>query len=101
MNEVQKQYQKKREALRWRVLNACYHGAPGFVGENLVLRICADTGFSVEMQQIHEALDYLEGKELIVVKRKDVEWLSRVTDDGTDVVEGNAECPPGINKPEW
>lgn len=101
MNDVQRQVQKKRQALRWRVLNACYHGKPGSVGEVIVLRICVDTGFEVDMHLIYEALDYLEGKELITVQRRAVEWLSRITDEGTDVVEGNAVCPPGIDKPEW
>ena len=101
MNDVQRQIQRKRQALRWRVLSACYHGKPGHIGEVIVLRICADTGFEVDMHLIHEALDYLEGKELITVQRRAVEWLSRITDEGTDVVEGNADCPHGIDRPEW
>jgi hypothetical protein len=101
INEVQQQLQKKTQDLRWRVLSSCYNGKPMALGDVLVLRICADTGFNVERQHVREALDYLEGKELVTLKRNAVEWLSRITDDGTDVVEGNAECPAGINRPEW
>lgn len=101
MNEVQRQQQKEREALRWRVLSACYHSKPVSLGEALGLRICADTGLNVEIQQVREAMDYLAGKGLVILQRRDVGWLGRITDAGTDVVEGNTECPSGIGKPEW
>jgi hypothetical protein len=101
MNEVQRQIQKDRQTLRWRVLNSAYHSKPVPLGDVLACRICADTGLSADVQQVREAMDYLEGKELVTVRRASVSWLARITDEGTDVVEGNIECPAGIDKPEW
>jgi hypothetical protein len=101
VNEVQRVRQQQREALRWRVLNAAYNSKPIPISDGLILRIVNDTGFSVSVELVRETLDYLEGKELIAVKRRAVEWNSRITDEGVDVVEGNLECPDGIDRPEW
>jgi hypothetical protein len=101
MNEVQRQAQKARESLRWRVLSATYHSKPVSLSDALALRICSDTGLDADIQIVREAFDYLEGKELVIVKRHAVAWLGRITDQGTDVVEGNVECPIGINRPDW
>lgn len=101
MNEVQRQIQKDRQTLRWRCLNAAYHSKPVPLGDVLACRICADVGLPSDIPQVREAMEYLEGKDLVTLRRTSVSWLARITDEGTDVVEGNAECPVGIDKPEW
>jgi hypothetical protein len=101
VNEVQRVRQQDREALRWRALNAAYNGKPLGVTDSLILRIVRDLGQPLSIEAIRETLDYLEGKELLVVRRRAVEWDARITDEGVDVVEGNMDCPAGIDRPEW
>jgi hypothetical protein len=101
VNEIERVRQQDREALRWRALNATYNGKPLGVTDALILRIVRDLGTNLSIDGIRETLDYLEGKGLLLVRRRAVEWDARITDEGVDVVEGNLDCPPGIDKPEW
>jgi hypothetical protein len=101
VNDVQRVRQQDREALRWRALNATYNGKPLRVADSLILRIVRDLGDKLSIEAIREALDYLEGKDLLVVRRRAVEWDARITDEGIDVVEGNMDCPAGVARPEW
>lgn len=96
-NEIQRLQQRHREQLRWRILRTCYVGGQMGVREVTVLQVISDVGLSASPEGLREELAYLEGKELVSINRGKSVWIAKITPEGKDVCEGNAECPSGID----
>lgn len=96
MNELDRAEQLLKERLRWRVLKTAWAANSPGVRENLLLQVVTDLAFRVTREQLRSAITYLEGKALVTVRHGSVDWSIIISPIGTDVVEGNCDCPPGI-----
>lgn len=93
--------QSEREIARWVTLDALYHGGGYDVAERLVLAVLEAVPIRATAADVRGHLNYLESLGLCRVSSlPDGRRLAAITSSGTDVVEYNAECPPGIARPK-
>lgn len=98
-NEFQRVLQQKKEDMRWRLLSiAGYAGKTG-VTDSIAMSPMRELFAGITRDELREALDYLEKKELIELDRAAVDWRYTLTAFGIDCFESNAEVPVGIRKP--
>lgn len=91
---------KRREVLRWRILQTLNVGRPYPVGEDLLFSTVAGPDMPVTPMEIRRELDYLEDRKLIELSGKGSStWSANLTRYGVDLVEYTIECDPGIARP--
>ncbi len=90
----------RREAGRWHLLLALDHARPLGAYDSLLLATLRDEYPDATANELRRKLEYLEGRELVEIKRcPDGRWLSKLTRHGIDVVEYTVDCDPGIARP--
>lgn len=93
--------QSERETSRWVSLDALYHGGGYDVAERLVLAVLEAVPLRATAADVRAHLSYLESLGLCrVTQLPDGRRMAAITSRGTDVVEYNAECPPGVARPK-
>jgi len=91
---------KRREVLRWRILQTLNAGRPYLISEDLICSTVCGTDMAVTPAEIRKELDYLEDRGLIGIKGKDEAcWSAELNRYGVDIVEYTIECEPGIARP--
>jgi hypothetical protein len=100
MNDLEMQRQEAIEDLRYRIMRTCSYGGELGATDKMILSVCRDIGAPVERESVRKQATYLEDKELVEVQKVSTEWRIKLTSFGLDVLEGNAQCPPGIRIPE-
>ena len=83
---------------RWRIMYALNAGRPYGCNENLLVLALSDAQLAVDINDIRRNLEYLEGHKLVELDRHEI-WGAKLTSQGIDVVEYNADCPTGIGRP--
>jgi hypothetical protein len=93
--------QRTREYLRWVLLQSLYHARPVGANEDLLASVLHDLRLhDVTRTVLRQELDYLRGLGLVTITERDgVMWHALITPAGVDVVEYNADAPPGVARP--
>ena len=86
---------------RLRVLQTLYNQRPEYVGEGILLQcLREDADLSPTPDGIRRSLDYLAQRGLVVIEKKQTRWLSKITADGVDYLEGDDPGIDGISHPQ-
>ncbi|MBW7863082.1 MAG: hypothetical protein GX580_02755 [Candidatus Hydrogenedens sp.] len=92
--------QTQKEAARWYLLVALYHGGGNHVAEAVLLSTIQAVPIQTDAAVIRAQLKYLESAGLAqICKLPDGRITAAITQSGCDVYEYNADCPPGIARP--
>lgn len=87
-------------SLRWVILTSVHAGNTIGVSDTMCGDVAATVYPGMSMGRIRQELDYLEGLEMVVLKRSEImPWRANITPQGRDVVEYVAEPPAGIIRP--
>ena len=90
----------RREGMRWNLLNALHKARPIGAMDVLLLDVMRSIYPDSTANELQCQLDYLADRELIVVTKKpDGHWHSKLARYGTDLVEYTVDCEPGIARP--
>jgi len=93
--------QKRREMLRWRVLQVLNTGRPYPVSEELLMGTIAGDDMPLTPRELRVELDYLRDRALIEIRNEGTpHWSVVLTRYGVDLVEYTIECDPGIARPK-
>jgi len=91
----------RRENLRWLILLTLNNARPVGASEEVVLATAQAVYRDATQVEVRRELDYLHGRELVVVARDPGgRWSAGISRNGVDVVEYTVECDPGIARPE-
>lgn len=91
----------EKEILRKEILGLCYKAAPTGCSMDVLAAAFAHSGAG-DKEEIARQVDYLEAKNLVTVQQVGNERLGiskkivRLTAEGTDYMEGNADQLAGI-----
>lgn len=92
--------QTEREHARWTMLMALYHGGGQPVAERLLLSVLEAVPVKADAGVVRAHLRYLEDCGLARLhEAPDGRVTGAITHGGMDVIEYNADCPPGIARP--
>ena len=90
----------RRESLRWMILSSLNFARPTGAGERVIFRAIQDEIRDLTLLELRKELDYLAGRDLLVVENKQAaNWHATLTRRGVDVVEHTVEVEPGISRP--
>lgn len=90
----------RRESMRWTLLNGLNNARPLGAMDVLLLSVVQSLYPDATAKELHAELEYLESKDLVVITRRpDGHWHSKLSGKGIDVVEYTVACPAGINQP--
>lgn len=90
----------RRENLRWYILLTLNSARPLGTSEAVVLSTIQGIVPDCTMRELRNELDYLDHRELVVLKGKGGPcWHAELTRVGIDVVEYTVDCNPGIARP--
>jgi len=89
----------EREALRWILLSALWHGRPYGVAEHVLLMTARDVTLRSTADQIRAELVSLQKRGLVSVGRETPMWWAELTAEGEAVVEYRSDAPSGIARP--
>ncbi len=90
--------QAEKETLRTEILEICRQSIPLGADEKVMMAVLRKGGRDVAEEQLKEQLYYLQGKKLVEVQEVGNQALgirrtvARITPEGMDVMEGNAEA---------
>lgn len=90
----------KRETSRWRILQVLDQARPIGANESLVLTVLRDLQPDTTQLELRRELQYLEGRKMVEVVKRDGIWIASLTRCGIDVVEYTIDVEPGIARPE-
>ena len=98
-NEIDK---KKREVLRWRIIQTLNIGRPLPLGEDTILQTVSGLDMSATQTDLRRELDYLELRKLVTIDGRGVapQWTASLTRYGVDLAEYEIECEAGIARPQ-
>lgn len=92
----------EREALRWVLITALWHGRPYGANESLLLSCAHDIPLRATGADVRRELAWLEGRALAKVIRTGPVWAAELSSLGEDVYDYRAEAPPGLARPpKW
>lgn len=89
----------EREALRWILLSALWHGRPYGVSEHVLLMTARDVLLRSTADQIRAELSSLEKRGLVTIGKTQPLWWAELTAEGEAMVDYRAECPVDIARP--
>lgn len=90
----------RRESMRWHLLNALDKARPIGAIDVLLLDVVRCIYADATANEIHQQLDYLEGRHLVSLDKQPTgHWHAKLSHDGVDVVEYTTNCPVGIARP--
>ncbi len=90
----------RREDMRWQILLTLNNASPIGAYEELIIQVIRATYQDVSALELRKHLDYLEARELVVIKREPSgRWFCDLTRYGVDVAEYTIDCDPGIARP--
>lgn len=89
----------EREALRWIILSALWHGRPYGVNEHVLTMTVRDIPLRVTADQVRAEMVALEKRGLVKVGRDGPLWWAELTAEGEAVVDYRAEAPADIARP--
>lgn len=90
----------RRESLRWYLLLTLHNAAPVGCYEETLFATLSAIYSDVTPMEIRKALDYLEHRVLVGIKREaSGRWFADLARYGTDLVEYAIDCEPGIARP--
>lgn len=93
--------QVRREDVRLKLLEISNKGSLIGVPEPIVNEILRTVYPNLSRDELHHAVRYVLGYSLITLSTPDDgPWRISITSQGVDVLEGHAECPPGIACPK-
>jgi hypothetical protein len=88
--------------VRWRILVTLEAARPNNVSEHLIIQVLNDSECATLPFSIRRELDFLELLQLIKIEnKKKSPWIVSLTAEGMKVVQGLADAPEGIARPEW
>lgn len=92
---------ERRKNIRWVVLRLSDRSRPIPLSESLAQRALHDVSYVVSQGELRRIITYLEQKKLLQIERSKADsWSFTPTADGVDCCEYNADCPPGVGRPE-
>jgi len=92
--------QRTREFTRWMVLRMLYACRPGAANERIILRVLNSLDFNCELDDVREAIDYMQLIGLAEARQNRIRGGSaRLTRLGVAVVEYSTRAPTGIGRP--
>lgn len=89
----------EREALRWILLSALWHGRPYGVNEHVLLMTARDVLLRSTADQVRAELHSLEKRGLVTVGKDAPLWWAELSAQGESVVEYRTDCPPDVARP--
>lgn len=90
----------RREGIRWLLLLALNNARPLGAHESVLLSIVQAIHADATAVELRRELGYLEGRELLTVKRDPSGvWSADLTRYGVDIAEYTIDCEPGIARP--
>lgn len=89
----------EREALRWILLSALWHGRPYGVSEHVLLMTARDVLLRSTADQIRAELVSLEKRGLVSLGKDQPLWWAELTAEGESVVEYRSDAPACIARP--
>ena len=91
----------RRRQLRWLLLLVLNRARPYGLAESVLLGAAQDVYADASAIEVRINLDYLEDRRLVVIERTPSgPWKADVTRHGTDIVEYEVPCEPGIGRPQ-
>ena len=102
LNDKLTQSQPLREFTRWMILRMLYACRPGMASDRLIVRVLQNLEFAWSLDDVHEAIDYMQSTGLADSQHRRTGWRARLTALGVAVVEYSARAPAGIRRPrKW
>lgn len=91
-----------RRNLRWFVLKLTKEAGRYGLAESTLLQAATSAQLTPTQNEIREAADYLEKRDMIVIDESAGRWVTTITPHGIDIVEYEPEvrCPKSIGRPE-
>lgn len=87
-------------SLRWSLLRTIHVGGHIGATETMCREVAAAEFLAVTRDDVRDQLDYLERRKLVTLSRHEIDpWRAQLTRYGTDLVEYQVECDPGIRRP--
>lgn len=91
----------RRRQLRWLMLLVLDRARPYGLHESVLTGAAQDQFHDATPLEVRRTLDYLEDRRLVVISRSPSgPWSADITSHGTDIVEYEVECEPGIARPK-
>lgn len=91
----------RREGMRWYLIMALNNARPIGALDTLLLQILQAVYQRVTPNELHQQLDYLEGRKMVLIdKQPNGHWHAKLTALGVDVAEYTTDCRDGIARPE-
>ncbi|HJU12181.1 MAG TPA: hypothetical protein VJ728_14955 [Candidatus Binataceae bacterium] len=100
MNPTSESQQRAQDFIRWMILRMLYACRPGTASEEIVVRVLQNLDFDYALEDVRQALDYMESAGLAVIRRTVRNGQrARLTKLGVAVVEYSTPAPSGIGRP--
>ncbi len=93
---------KRREVLRWRILQTLEISHPYKFREDMLLATVGGPDMPITQADLRREIVYLEKRELVEISGRGMEpcWLCELSYHGLDIAQYTAECFAGIARPE-
>lgn len=99
-DQLPQMHKIRREQIRWFLLTALNIARPFGMYTEALLPIVQATYPDATHQEVRRELDYLEGRQLVHIKRDGMDrWFAELARYGVDLVEYSVDCEPGIARP--
>jgi hypothetical protein len=99
LNDKIEPQQHVREFTRWMILRMLYACRPGAATDTIIARVLQNLEFNCAVQDVHEAVEYMQLTGLACTQHRRTGWRARLTALGVAVVEYSARAPAGIRRP--
>lgn len=92
---------KRREGMRWNIINTLDKARPHTTCETFLLEIINTIYPQTTAMEVRQQLDYLADRKLVDLnKTPHGLWFADLTSLGVDIAEYTVDCRPGIARPE-
>lgn len=92
--------QEQRELIRWRLAQIAGGGSSIGVPEAIVISVLAREGIDVTRQELNHQVRYMVDLGYLKLNvLDDGSWRIIITPSGVNLLEYNADCPAGIQRP--
>lgn len=81
------------------ILRMLYACRPGAATDIVIARVLQNLEFAWSLDDVHEAIDYMQLTGLADIQQSRTGWRARLTALGVAVVEYSARAPAGIRRP--
>jgi hypothetical protein len=102
MNENIAAQEENTGFVQWMILRMLYACRPGAASEKIILKVLESLDFGCELNDVREAITYMQSAGLLNTIHGRTGWRARLTKLGVAVVEYSEQAPPGIGRPrKW